>query len=125
MSLENIVEHWQKGARDSLETAEWNYSSGKYELALFHCHLAVEKALKAEYLKESKGEPEKTHDVFKLAMQLGREWSDTQKEQLEELRTFSTEARYSEPNWAQECANEETVKKWLGIASEFLSQLLP
>jgi HEPN domain-containing protein len=125
MSLQDIIAHWQRGARDSLETAEWNFEAKKYELALFHCHLAVEKALKSAYLRQYKSEPPKTHDLYALASKLTIEWTEIQKEQLEELKIFATEARYSEPQWAQECANPETVKQWLGIASRFLSMILP
>jgi len=51
MTQQEASDHWRKGAEDALVMAQLGHEHGKYALSLFHCHLAVEKALKALYTK--------------------------------------------------------------------------
>src|SRR4051812_14793322 len=46
VTTEDVIAHWRKGAKNALRVAVLAHEDGEHELALFHCHLAVEKALK-------------------------------------------------------------------------------
>lgn len=58
---------WMLQAEYDLHAAEKNYKAGIYPFTIFLCHLAIEKALKANYVFKLKNEPPKTHDLSKLA----------------------------------------------------------
>ena len=51
MTQEQAASFWQKGAQEELRSAQILLEHQSYAAALFHCHLAVEKALKAAIAK--------------------------------------------------------------------------
>ncbi|MBI5177151.1 HEPN domain-containing protein [Candidatus Micrarchaeota archaeon] len=61
---------WFEKAREDLHAAEYNFKGGEFDVAAFLCQQAVEKALKALYLKKF-SKLTKTHDLVFLANELG------------------------------------------------------
>lgn len=61
---------WWKQAKADLGTAEFNATGKKFEAAAFFSQQAVEKGLKALYIKKF-GELLKTHDLVLLAKKVG------------------------------------------------------
>lgn len=57
---------WFRQAQYDLGTAESLVSSGRYPPAVFFCHLALEKALKALCAERFDCEPDKTHNLVYL-----------------------------------------------------------
>lgn len=125
MTEADVIAHWRKGARESLQLARRAHEDGSFSLAFFHCHLAVEKALKAQYMEEQQKEAPPSHDLFLIAKQLRRSWIREQEEQLGYLTEYAVASRYDDPHWAQLEATEENSTRWLAVAGEFLSSLLP
>jgi HEPN domain-containing protein len=88
-----LIAHWRKGAKDALHLAKRAAADGLYELALFHCHLAVEKALKAAIMEKT-GEPHaKVHALAHFASTLRTEWSPDDRELLDTLSDVAVAAR--------------------------------
>ena len=56
-------DEWFRQAQYDLGTAESLVSSGRYPPAVFFCHLALEKALKALCAEKFNGETDKTHNL--------------------------------------------------------------
>jgi HEPN domain-containing protein len=125
MTQDESVAHWQRGARDSLESAVLLHKAGKYAIVLFHCQLAVEKALKAAYIAEHDSAPPPTHDLLELAEGLKREWTEDQLTLLDALSDLAILARYGDETWQEVQATEDASKRWLTQAKSFLSLLLP
>lgn len=121
MTREEAAAHWQTGANDALEVAKLSFTAGKYALALFHCQLAVEKALKALYIEQHDAIPPKTHDLLQLAEKIEFFIDDRQRALLDELSDFATLARYSDGDWEHTSATEERAKHWISVVDEFLS----
>src|SRR4051794_24744459 len=90
------VQHWADGARDALDTAERLFESRKFHHALFFCHLAVEKALKARYIAATGEMPPYTHDLLLLASHFDHRLSGQDEAALDELSTFNIAGRYQE-----------------------------
>jgi HEPN domain-containing protein len=124
MSQEEIIRHWQQGARDALEAAQALHDLGKYALALFDCHLAVEKALKAAYITKHDREAPPTHNLLFLTEELGRSWTQEQHDALSDLTDYAVAARYDDPEWAKAQATKENSTFWLKKAAAFLAILL-
>lgn len=121
VTQQDAVQHRQKGAQYGLEQARVLSENEKYQGALFHCHLAVEKMLKAQHIKEHDAIPPYTHDLIALAGMLQREWSEEEKEDLRFLSRFVIDARYADPPWAEEYATAENATHWITRAQYFLS----
>jgi HEPN domain-containing protein len=125
MTGQDVFQHWQKGARDAFEMAQHAQETKKFELCLFHCHLAIEKALKALHIQQKDEAPPKSHDLTHLAGQLSHSLDKQQVSLMKELNQFCIEARYSDPQWAETHATSERTNQWLNATGAILSQLLP
>ena len=60
------VQNWLDGASYDLETAQSMFETKRYIYAIFMCHLAIEKILKAKVQEVSNRMPPKTHDLEHL-----------------------------------------------------------
>ena len=120
-----MIAHWRAGAKDALESAEVLHKARKYALALFACHLAVEKVLKAAFLQERDEDPPPSHNLPHLASHLSRVWSEEEKTALEELTDYAVAARYDDPGWAERQATKENTAHWIVRTKEFLTLLIP
>lgn len=125
MTEADVIAHWRKGARDALEAAHLLHNGGKYALALFDMHLAVEKALKTVYMEQCRKEAPMTHDLLQIANQLDRHWTNEEKTLFADLTTYAVAARYDDPVWAEREATEQNSSAWLTRVTAFLSVLLP
>lgn len=125
MSQEELVQHWRRGAHDALRIAHLCLQEGVLDMTLFHCHLAVEKALKARYIQEKGEEHPKTHRLLELAHYLDISWTSEEMRALAELTDFAIEARYAEPERIHDIATEENCRHWLQETQMILSKLLP
>lgn len=117
-------EQWSVGARKALEAAKHLLESGDYELALFTCHLAVEKAFKAKIVSEKQIAPPRSHNLRQLAEKIELPLSEEEKLQLRELSSFAEFARYGDETWVTAEATKENAKEWLAVATKFLTNLL-
>jgi HEPN domain-containing protein len=90
-----LIQYWADGSKDDLESALSIFSkTERYTASLFFLHLAIEKRLKAAYVKKTKCHAPFTHNLLVLIEKLG--WEPT-KETLRlaaEINEFNTEARY-------------------------------
>lgn len=85
------VENWWKQAEADLRTASNSFNSGDYYACVFWSQQAVEKALKALYLKRFNELP-KIHDLTIFAKKL--DLSSNLYENCEDLTNVYTETRY-------------------------------
>ncbi|MEK7137695.1 MAG: HEPN domain-containing protein [Patescibacteria group bacterium] len=126
MTQQEAVQHWREGSRGSLIMAKAGLHEKEYLLALFHCHLAVEKALKAEWIAEHDApDVPHTHDLNYLADQLHGRFTEEQKKLFSDLNDFAVTARYSDPPWAQTQATPERTALWIEKTGSFLTSFLP
>lgn len=121
MTQEQSIAHWKQGAQDAIEAAELLLHGGKHPLALFHCHLAAEKILKAEYIREKDAAPPKTHNLLSIALELSRPWSEEEKEQLRELSTFAFKARYEDVEWDDRDEALQNADWWIRTVRTLIS----
>ena len=122
MTTDDVIAHWRKGAKDAPRLAALAVDNGVYELALFHCHLAVEKALKAAVMAHSRTPHPKVHALLRLASELGDDWSAEDREMFDTLSDFAIAARYDDPGWAQRFATAENARRWVSGTRAFLSR---
>jgi HEPN domain-containing protein len=118
------VSYWIDGALYDIDTAETLFQNGKYPYALFFGHLAIEKLLKALFVKQKKQHAPFTHSLPFLASKLTIEIPVEIEEKLAGFMEFYFEGRYPEKQkeyykrctkkFAMENLNEiKDVFKWL------------
>lgn len=121
MTRDEAVAYWFLGADDALDTAEKLMKANKYHHALFFCHLALEKALKAKVISSSKQVPPPIHDLLRLAEKAKIELSQEQEREFDEINSFNLRARYDEYKFKfRKKANRKYAEKWYQISKNYL-----
>lgn len=85
---------WIESAEEDFQTAEGLIRLKHYHWALFLCHIAIEKVLKANYIKIKDQYPPPIHKLVKLAQDCRLVLTEAQLDDLKEMTTFHIEARY-------------------------------
>jgi HEPN domain-containing protein len=89
------VERWMDQARHDLETARKTFEMRIYDVALVSCEQALEKALKALYIKRTHEMPPQVHSIERLAKETQLEAKLDKA--LDKLEDFYIQMRYPEP----------------------------
>ncbi|MBN2244498.1 MAG: HEPN domain-containing protein [Candidatus Aminicenantes bacterium] len=92
--IKKSYDEWNKQSSYDFETAQAMFSSGRYIYAIFFCHLAVEKLLKGIFLKESKKEPEKIHNLNYFIEKLDLKIDTEKRDFIDNLNDLSVPVRY-------------------------------
>lgn len=89
-----LINYWIQTADDDYKTMLNLYDSSDYSWSLFIGHLAIEKLLKALYIKTIDENPPKTHDLLRLAEKAELELDEETKDLLDLITTFNINTRY-------------------------------
>ena len=115
MTKEEHIEYWIKTSEHDLDAMQGIFEAGKYDWALFVGHLALEKILKAHWVKNNENiTPPKIHNLVKLYHESNL--LSLNKEELvflNEVTGFNLEGRYPETKLAfyRLCTKEFTEDK--------------
>jgi HEPN domain-containing protein len=96
MTTLDIIRQWREGASESFIIAEFAASRNQRGMMLFHCHLALEKALKALYMEQKKEVAPFTHNLGSLAIRIDIALDLQEKEFLDALTPQSVKGRYDD-----------------------------
>ena len=94
MNQEEIIAYWRVEAEEALKVAYHLFEKRDYSYALFFGHLAVEKILKALFVKNEGPDVPRTHNLLRLAKAAQISVSDEQEYDLVRITAFNLEARY-------------------------------
>jgi len=108
--------NWMAMAKYDLESADWMLKGKRFVYAVFMCHMAVEKALKAAVRKQTGKTPPKTHDLIYLAGKSGMDFDEATVKFLEKINEYHLTTRYPEDfgRMSQEFTekkSQETLRK--------------
>ncbi len=126
MTQSEAASHWQKRARAELRGAHVLFEKGEPDLygeVIFHCHLALELALKAQYIQEHNKVAPFTHNLGELAQVLHGDWSESDFTDFDQLSDNAMLARYGDGEWHTKYATKEKAKMWLEKVEKFLSRI--
>lgn len=113
MTARDVIKYWQEGADDALATARSLMDAKRYHHALFFCHLAIEKLLKAKIVLNTDQPPPPSHELRKLAKLAHLTLTMQHEEQLKEIESFNTAARYDDYKQSfYKKATREYAKTW-------------
>jgi HEPN domain-containing protein len=96
MTDQNKIDYWVDIADYDLKTAEAMLETGRYLYVGFMCHQAIEKYLKAHFVKTHNTVPPYTHNLLYLAEKVNiyQEFNDIQKDFLDYIVPFNIRTRY-------------------------------
>ncbi len=119
--IEKTVKYWLDGAEYDMSTANAMFKTRKYPYALFMGHLALEKLLKAVYVKNTKKHAPYTHALEKLAKKSKIDIPEQMLIKLREFMEFHFEARYPDEQKAfyKKCNLSYTKEKFQEIKEVF------
>ena len=95
---EDVIDNWFALARYDLATAEAMLQTRRFLYVGFMCQQAVEKLLKACYVKAHDSTPPYTHNLLRLIAELpwGREVDVHRLKTIQSLNSYYIESRYTE-----------------------------
>jgi HEPN domain-containing protein len=96
IDIKKQIEYWVGTAEDDLDAVKYLVENGKTLQAMFFCHLAVEKIIKAHVTKLTNDVPPKIHNLKRLAELAELILSNEQNNIINELMVFQQEGRYPE-----------------------------
>ena len=113
MTQKEAVDCWLAGAEDAWDTAKTLLNAKKFDHSLFFLHLALEKIIKAVFIKNNDNHPPLIHYLDRLAEAAGITLGSKQKSQLIEANSFNTSGRYEDYKFKlYKKATPEYTKKW-------------
>ena len=115
------TDYWINGAVSDFETCELLIQNGKYLHGLFFCHLVIEKALKAHYVKVIEEQPPRTHNLLFLNTKINIIIDEKEKEFLGIMLKYQLEGRY--PEFYPPVPNKDLANKYLQHTKEILQWL--
>jgi len=114
IDIEKIVKHWMESSDSDFDTMLILFRSKSYNWALFMGHIAIEKLLKAYYVKQTENHAPFTHNLYRLAELGGLEISEEHADWLFKITTFILNARYDDykKEFYAMCTGDFT-KEWI------------
>jgi len=103
-----IIDFWASEAEESLHVADHLFEKKDYSYALFFGHLAVEKILKAVFVKNKNEAVPRSHNLLRLAKEANIEITEEQKHTLIRITAFNLETRY--PDYKKEFRKKCTLQ---------------
>lgn len=124
MTSEELIQHWKTSAADALDTAKDLNKPGKYHHSLFFLHLAVEKIIKAVFVKKCGETPPPIHDLIRLTESCGLTMDRQRSKELSEIASFNISARYDDyKQQFYKKATSEYSQKWLKIGEKIFREM--
>ena len=96
LNIPKQIAYWTESADDDIETAGILIEKGKFVHGLFFCHLSIEKIIKALVVKETRGIPPKSHDIFYLSEKANVTIPEDKQIISQILMKYQLEGRYPE-----------------------------
>lgn len=126
VTQDEAATHWHQRALAELKVAKFLFEKQDLDLygdVLFHCHLALELALKAQYIREKDAAAPFTHDLGELAKALGEIWNVQEREDFDEITDVGILSRYGDAQWYATHATKEKTAGCLRKTEQLFSKL--
>lgn len=121
MTKDELTAYWLAEAEESLTVAEHLFDKKDFSYSLFFGHLAIEKLLKAAYVKNVDENVPRSHNLPKIAKAAGLDVPDEMQDDLIRITAFNIEARYPDykMEFRKKCTPEFTAAELKNIHEVF------
>lgn len=120
-SIQKQTDYWIKGASQDIDTAELLIREKHFLHGLFFCHLVLEKAIKAHYVKNNKQSAPKSHNLIYLSENTGLSFTEETMVFFGILMRYQLEGRY--PDYNPFIPDEAVINNYLSTTKEILQWL--
>ncbi|RJX30595.1 MAG: HEPN domain-containing protein [Desulfurivibrio sp.] len=113
MTRDEHIAYWLVESDKDLSVMESLFASGHYTWSLFVGHLALEKVLKALYVKQVEVQVPHIHHLLKIARDCGLQLTSDQEDFLLEVTTYNLKGRYPDykQSFSRKATGEFTAKR--------------
>lgn len=98
INLQKQIDYWIVGAEEDISIADLLIREKRIIHGLFFCHLVIEKAIKAYYVKTTKDNAPRSHNLIYLSENAGLTFDDDTQIFLGILMKYQLQGRYPEYN---------------------------
>lgn len=114
---QELIEYWIRSSDYDFDAARDLCNTGKNPHALFFGHLALEKIIKALFIKYTDEHPPRTHNLVMLVKNINIDIPEEIINELVVINTFNIEARYPDEKYEfyQKCTAGFTSEKMKSI----------
>lgn len=128
MTREELLRFWVDSSNENHNSMLNMFKSGEYMWSLFLGHLAIEKLLKAYYIKIIDTNIPRTHDLYKLAVKCNLDLTEKRKDWLQYITLFNIETRYEDykKDFHKKCTKEfvhENIAKIKGLRKWLMEKI--
>lgn len=121
VALEKTLMYLRESSDDDWRVAQKLFADKEYGYALFFCHLALEKLLKAVVVATTAGPADYTHALLRLAELAGIPLNENQIADLKTITKFNIAGRYDdEKRRFRKEATRDYAQRYLKITRELL-----
>ena len=119
--IEKLIHFWTSEADEALKVADHLVEKEDFSYALFFGHLALEKMLKALYVKEQRDHAPPIHNLVRLAKIAGIEIDEQAESDLVIITAFNIESRYPDfkSSFRKKCSKQFTTTQMETIRGYF------
>jgi len=122
--MQKTIDYWLEEADEALKVADHHFEKKDYSYSLFFGHLAVEKMLKAIYVRKKGEHAPQINNLVRLAEHAGIPLTPDQKDTLIKITAFTLESKYpDEKRGFRNKANEQFTSSELTQIREIISWL--
>ncbi len=121
VDLQRQIEYWINGAEDDIITAELLFREKRNIHGLFFCHLVIEKAIKAHFVKNTGDVAPRTHNLIYLSENAKLAFDDETQIFLGTLMKYQLEGRY--PDCSPVLPDQKIVNEYFSKTKEVLQWL--
>jgi len=98
INIQKQIDYWIKGAEDDILTADLLIQEKRIIHGLFFCHLVIEKAIKANYVKATGEIAPRSHNLIYLSEKARLEYDESMHIFLGILMKYQLQGRYPDYN---------------------------
>lgn len=121
LNIQKQIEYWINGAEDDIITAQLLLKEKRTLHGLFFCHLVIEKAIKAHWVKKNNEVAPRSHNLVYLSEEAGIEYENEFDIFLGVLMKYQLQGRY--PDYKSVLPEQNRVDEYLNKTKELLQWL--
>ena len=120
-NIQKQIDYWINGAEDDIITAKLLIQERRTLHGLFFCHLVIEKAIKAHYVKKKGDVAPRSHNLINLSEDAGLDFDSDSQIFLGILMKYQLQGRY--PDYNPILPDQYRVDEYLNKTKELLQWL--
>lgn len=121
INMQKQIDYWINGAEEDVLTADLLIREKRVLHGLFFCHLVIEKAIKAHYVKATSKIAPRSHNLIYLSENAGLTYDSDTQIFLGILMKYQLQGRY--PDYNPELPNLTRVSEYFDTTKKLLQWL--